>query len=147
MYPDARTQRQSRTGTIAARQQGLGLPAAIFVILILALIAVAVTELEQSGVQAKTYEIMSTRAFFAAESGAQAAVHRLFPPGGRPAACTANFFSANYAVAGLNGCSSAVSCREDVANGVSHYTLRSTGSCNAGSGVDEVRRLVEVRVK
>src|SRR5690606_21486983 len=111
MYPDARTQRQSRTGTIAARQQGLGLPAAIFVILILALIAVAVTELEQSGVQAKTYEIMSTRAFFAAESGAQAAVNRLLPPGGTPAACTANFFSANYTVAGLNGCSSAVSCR------------------------------------
>lgn len=126
-----------------AGQAGMGLPMALFVIVVLALIVAAVAEMERGGGEMTSLQIESQRAFFAAESGAQIALHQLLPPTGSGAACGANLYQHSFGTPGLAQCSVKVDCRADVAKGVTYYTLNSTGSC--GSGVDYAQREIEVR--
>jgi len=61
-----------------SRQQGAGLPIAIFIITVLALIVTSMAQQQESSGAAISQQILSQRAFYAAESGAQAAVTRRF---------------------------------------------------------------------
>ena len=56
------------------RQRGIGLPAAIFIIVLMAGIAVAINQLLSQNAQTFEEEINLTRAFYAAESGAGIAI-------------------------------------------------------------------------
>ncbi|MDG9670196.1 hypothetical protein ONV78_20835 [Hahella sp. CR1] len=125
------------------RQAGLGLPAALFVIVILGLLVVAITELERSTAEGVSMDILSTRAFYAAETGAQAALGRLFPAGGADNNCSVGFPDLNFTADGLTGCSASVVCLTDSAGGDDYFTLRSTGSC--GGGDETASRTIEVR--
>ena len=143
--------------TMALSQRGLGLPATLFVLVILGLLAVAITELEQSAAEGVSMSMLSTRAFYAAESGAQSGLARLFDfdtgdPNTvvNPTACIADF-SLTYTVAGLSGCTAAVTCslqRADMdADGSAEYffTIDSTGTCDFGD--TSAMRSVEVRAR
>ncbi|WP_148861650.1 hypothetical protein [Marinobacter fonticola] len=141
MFPD--TQRT------AHRQAGAGLPVALFVITVLALIVVGMGQLQQSSGQAVSLQIQSQRAFFAAESGAQVGVAQVLAGN----ACSAIQSPINFATPGLNGCEARVACQYATFQGDvdgdgsadSVYTLRSEGRC--GTGPDQAIRTIQVRVR
>lgn len=125
-------------------QQGFSLPIAVFILVILALLASVAVTLMNRGQQSVSQEILSTRAFYAAESAAQLALQRLFPLNGGAANCPATT-TLNFNTTGLNACQSSVSCSSLVAGSRTLYTLRSRASCNSGDLVTV--REIEVRAQ
>lgn len=128
-------------------QRGAGLPIAIFVITVLALVVFGMAQVQQGSGEAISLQIQSQRAFFAAESGAQVAVADVLYEGRAcPSAWTLTFTEE-----ALSNCSAQLSCTEEDASGVSGsggdtlYTLNSRGVC--GTGADAAERIVEVRVR
>ncbi len=134
----------SKTATLAfpAKPRGFGLPVAIFIITVMAFIAVAINELGEDNAQVIGANALSLRAFYAAESGANIALHRRFPPSDAALACTANFISNLTFDAGLSQCQADVSCSSFVSGGKTIYRFTSTGVC--GSGADQATRVVRV---
>lgn len=130
-----------------AKQQGAGLPLAIFVITVLSLLVSFMAQIQQGASEQLSLQIQSQRAFFAAESGAQAALNRLLPPDGSPgrSCATSPFHSVTLTAQGLAGCSVQVSCRLDLAESRNYYTLVSKGVC--GSGLEQASRSIEVRAQ
>lgn len=126
-------------------QRGIGVPAALFVITLLAILAVAINALVEQNAESYQEEISLTRAFYAAESGAGFALNSLFPPEEFPlynttAECAAGPREYSFTVEGLNACSASVTCSTDATvSGVVYYTIQSEGTC------DEVSRTVQVR--
>ena len=120
-------------------QSGFGLPMAVFIITVLAFIAVAINQMGENNAEITGVNVLSMRAFYAAESGANIALSLLFPPTGSASSCTAallNNFS--FPQAGLSQCRVTVDC---VLNS-SLYELTSTGSC--GSGSETATRIIQV---
>ncbi len=131
-----------------ARQRGVGLPAAIFVITLMASIAVAINLLVSQNAETFEEELRLTRAFYAAESGAGFAMNALFPPDEFPqydtnAICPDNAGSPRiyeFAAEGLTQCSAEVTCELDTTiDSLNYYTITSTGICG------DVSRTVQVR--
>lgn len=124
-------------------QRGAGLPIALFVITVLALLVFGMAQLQQSTGEAVSLQIQSQRAFFAAESGAQVRIGSIFEAidNGSAPSCPSPVTA--FGAPGLAGCSATFDCAFDSASGV--FTLASTGSC--GNGVDAATRTVEVRVR
>lgn len=123
-----------------SKQSGLGLPVAIFVITIMSMVAVAVNQLNEAASQTYSQNLLSTRSFYAAESGAQLRAQAVLSAA--PCSCGVN---ANYdfTVAGLNTCRAVTSCDEFIANGSTFCTITSVGSCDNTNA----QRTIEVRVK
>lgn len=126
-----------------AWQQGLGLPAAIFVITVLALLAVAINALLSDNAETFEEENNLTRAFYAAESGAGIAMNTVYPPEDYPGYATAECVVGpriyNFITDGLGNCSASVSCTPISIGTTTYATIESTGSC------DGVERTVQVR--
>jgi MSHA biogenesis protein MshP len=129
-------------------QAGVNLAAAIFVITLLALIAVAINALVSQNAQTYQEEINLTRAFYAAESGAGFGMNTIFPPEGfptygAPAECAAGPRVYTFTVPGLGGCSASVTCATKSPAGISDTfaTVTSVGSC------DGVERTVQVQTR
>lgn len=126
-------------------QRGIGIPAALFVITLLAIIAVAINALLAQNAENYQEEVSLTRAFYAAESGAGFALNSIFPPEEFPqynadAECAAGPREYAFTIAGLNECKASVSCSLDATvAGVEYYTIVSEGVC------DGVTRTVQVR--
>ncbi|PCJ23786.1 MAG: hypothetical protein COA96_11025 [SAR86 cluster bacterium] len=125
-----------------SRQLGIGLPAAIFIITVMAVIAVAVNQLVNQNAQSFEEELNFTRAFYAAESGAGFAMNGIYPPEEYSVyagtTCTAPV-TYNFAVSGLENCSAVVSCTEVIIGGTNYATIQSEGSCG------DVERTIQVR--
>lgn len=139
----ARAQRSNWSNSVK-RQAGLNLPAAIFVITLLALLAVAINALVNRGAQSYQEEINLTRAFYAAESGAGFGMNTIFPPEGfpgygAPAECAAGPRVYSFTVPGLNACTASVTCSTTPVGGVSYATVTSVGNC------DGIERTIQVR--
>ncbi|WP_404368108.1 hypothetical protein [Marinobacter sp.] len=130
-----------------ANQRGAGLPLALFIITVLALLVAGMAQLQESSAGAVSLQIQSQRAFFAAESGAQAGVAEVLSG----ASCGAVNSPKTFTVSGLNGCEALLDCSSVQADieGNSDletvFTLTSTGQC--GAGPDFAQRVVEVRVR
>jgi len=128
-----------------SKQNGIGLPAAIFVITLMAGIAVAINQLVSQNAQTFEETINLTRAFYAAESGAGFAMNTVFPPEAYPgyasgAECAAGPRVYNFTVDGINQCKATVSCGPPkVISGKSYATIESEGSCG------DVTRTIQVR--
>lgn len=130
MYPE-----RSHRG----RQRGLGLIAAIALLVFVALFAASALRTAQVSAESQGIQALGLRAFLAAESGSQIALNRIFPPAGGgscgPVAVDLTPF-------GMNGCSAAVSCAMVSHDGTGYYLLQSAGTCVAGA--EAVTRVVEV---
>ncbi|NKB33375.1 MAG: hypothetical protein GKR91_09780 [Pseudomonadales bacterium] len=129
-----------------SKQSGLGLPAAIFIITLLAFIAVAVNYLVNQSAQVYEEELDLTRAFYAAESGAGFAMNGIYPPEEYSAyagtTCTGTPGSPvtyNFSVDGVNNCTADVFCTPLTIGTRNYATIESTGSCG------DVERTVQVR--
>mgnify|MGYP001177026052 FL=1 len=136
---------------ITARQSGFGLPMAVFVITVLALVIAAMAQLQQSSSEGSSLQLQSQRAFYAAESGLQLSLNLLLPPDGSAGRSCASVplyahdFSSTNSLYGLSNCSVRVECQPVTVDSEVYFTLTSTGTC--GSGTDSAQRTTEVRVK
>jgi MSHA biogenesis protein MshP len=134
MFPDRSAIRE---------QRGAGLPIALFIITVLALLVAGMAQLQQAGSESVSLQIQSQRAFFAAESGAQLAVRQVLDAG----SCSAVSGSLTFPAAALTSCSAALACEASPNSvGASVFTITSTGRCGQGSP-DSAERIVEVRVR
>ena len=126
-------------------QAGIGLPAAIFVITLMAAIAVAINLMVGQNADTFAEEINLTRAFYAAESGAGIAMNTIFPPEGYPtyaappAECAAGPRVYTFTVDGLNQCTATVTCSSVNTGGKTYATIESVGKCG------DVIRTIQVR--
>jgi len=128
-------------------EQGFGLPMALFVITVLAVVIASMASMQNNSGQSGALQVQAHRAFYAAESGIEGALNVLLPPDGSPgrSCATAPFFETDFTVAGLRGCSTSVTCTQMTIGGEDLFTLRSQGFC--GSGLDAAARTLEVRAK
>ncbi len=128
-----------------AYQSGIGLPAAIFIITVLAALAVAINQLVGQNAQTFEEEANLTRAFYAAESGAGFAMNGVFPPEEYSTytnECNGTESSPityDFTVDGLAGCKAEVYCTNIVNGGNNYATIQSQGTCG------DVVRTVQIR--
>ena len=134
MYPEC----------VGKKQAGAGLPIAIFIVTVLSLIVLGISQLQESASKAISLQIQSQRAFFAAESGAQVVLADIMPDDkNTPVSCSSSSpVYIPFDSAGLGNCNASVSCSDDH-NPV--ITLESTGEC--GSGAELAARTIKVRVQ
>jgi MSHA biogenesis protein MshP len=125
-------------------QKGFSLPVAIFILVIMALIATAVVSIYSKSLSGVSQEVLSTRAFYAAESGAQHVLGQLFPLAGGVANCSASS-SLNFNTNGLNSCQVNMACSSVSINSEIFYDIVSTGTCSTGSVVSV--RQIQLRAK
>ena len=127
------------------KQTGAGLPIALFIITVLSLIVLGMSQLQESSGNAISLQIQSQRAFFAAESGAQAVIADLLKEADEGSISRQdNRYDIEFSGAnGLAGCEATVEYSSS-ANDVALVT--SYGVCGEG-GPDEARRTVEVRLR
>lgn len=128
------------------RQSGVSLPTAIFVITVMALLAVAINALVTQNARTNQEEINLTRALYAAESGAGFAMNTIFPPEGfpsygAPATCAAGPRVYSFSVPGLNQCQASVTCSSKLVGSDNFATITSVGSC------DNIERTIQVRTQ
>jgi len=139
MYPKKPLFKPRKLRGSGAGERGIGLAAAVFLVLVVALLVVAIVRSVQTSGEAFARDVLSHRAFLAAESGVQLALNRLFPPLGSGACADRSY---DLAGVGLPGCRALVACRsESVAAGTT-YTLESAGRCDVGAMAAERTILV-----
>ncbi len=141
-------------------QRGFSLPVAVFVIVIMALLAVGIVQLSSRSNISATQEELANRAFYAAESGASWAMSRLFfntlGPATRAysdAGCDGLGGPPVFATQGLATCTVSLSCScPGLANCAAqaigltnYYRITSTGIC--GTGQVQGIRTIEIGAK
>lgn len=124
----------------ATRQRGLGLATALFVITVMALLAVVIFQLVGNNAQTTEEEILLARALNAAEAGVQFGLNEVFPPNPMEASsCAASTPYTFTNGAGLRQCTATVLCSSVTVNAQTVYTVESTGTCGAVSRTVQVR--------
>ncbi|TDT36991.1 MSHA biogenesis protein MshP [Halospina denitrificans] len=118
-------------------QRGVGLPLAIFLITVMALIVATIAQLQQTTGEMEGLDIQSGRAYYAAESGAQLGM--TFQDEGEGCGFSQQTF--NGFQQGIEGCEATVTCQE-LGGADPMFEIESVGEC--GSGQDRARRTVEV---
>lgn len=132
------------------KQAGIGLPAAIFVITAMVVIAAAVNLLVSQNAQTFQEDVNLARSFYAAESGAGFAMNRIFAPEDYPTYPTGTsgattqkcaYTDATYDLIadGINQCTATVDCTLVTISGTNYATIESEGSCG------DVERTIQVR--
>ncbi len=127
------------------KQKGLGLPSALFLILVMVMIVAAINQLNEISAAAFGREWLSMSAFYAAESGAQTAAVYALNNVQNPTmpACNASFIS-GLSPSGFSACSLNVTCSSQVVDAKTYYTFTSTATC--GTGIDAATRIVQIRL-
>jgi MSHA biogenesis protein MshP len=141
-YPLSRNDTQS---AMANRQGGSALIMAIFVITVMFLLASALINIVSDGDDSFNQEVWGTRALATANSGADAALARLFPLAGGVATCAANSTWTPPTSVSFSGCSVTLRCTAYVAGTETQYRITSAAVCS--SGPMRVRRQVEVEAR
>ena len=126
-------------------QKGLGLPSALFLIVIMVLIVASINQINELSAEAYGREWLSQRAFYAAESGAQIAATHILNTSEPSPACNNSFISnLSLATPGLSTCIVNVECSSLVVSSETFLTLTSNGAC--GTGPDQASRIIQVRL-
>ncbi len=135
---------------IQNNQNGSALVLAIFIIVVMTLLGSALVRMVSSNAETIAYEVIGTRAYQAAQAGAQRKMSELFPLAPVSGVCADNVNPYDFsAIEGLENCKAEeVTCTQDPAtavNGVSYYTVTSRGECNV-AGVTTSRR-IEIKAR
>ncbi len=129
-----------------AKQRGVGLPATIFLIVIIALIVLALSDINKKSGLGFGQDFYSMKAFYAAESGAQVALNRVFVGAQSCSNALADIDFDDSAVnPGLDQCDTVLNCRQDIVEGITYYTFNSIATC--GTGFEQAQRSIEVRAR
>lgn len=126
------------------KQKGLGLATALFVITVMALLAVVIAQLVANNAETTQEEVELVRSFYTAESGVQFGMNELFPPDGSAGADCAADFPIDYSGfvdGGLTNCDAHVQCDSVTVSSTEYFTITSTGTCN------DVDRTIQVRAQ
>jgi len=131
------------------QQRGSALVIAIFVIVVMLVLASALLRMGNNADEDVNLEVWSLRAFAAANSGADAALAPLFPVVGvnsrgcgvlrkigTPKEDTETHIEVIWTrpdVTGFHGCTVGLSCTRQSADGVTQYVVRSTAVCETGN--------------
>ncbi|RUO66115.1 MSHA biogenesis protein MshP [Pseudidiomarina planktonica] len=136
------------------KQRGSALTIAIFVIVVMGLLGIAIIRLLGGSSAGVIAEVSGSRALAAANAGVDLYLTELFPldetapydAGANPSACpgtslggSAEFtqdFASHTQTTGLQNCEVEVQCRQlDLGNGQTHFRLEATGICTVGGDV------------
>lgn len=126
------------------QQRGISLIMSMFILVVMSLLGAAMINIMAGGGDSVAREVISTRALFAAESGAQRMLNNIFVRDGtvNPDNC----FSQPLVFSGLEGCAAVeVDCSYVIVNNINFYSISSTGSC--GPVAEPAVRVVEVQAK
>lgn len=113
------------------KQQGSALVMTVFIIVVMALLATAITRNISASSDQNIYEVLGTRALFAAETGNELALATLFPVDGSASVCQAvsfRYFDLATQV-GLQNCVVSTSCQTQVIENSDYTVIVSTGVC------------------
>lgn len=114
--------------------RGFSLPLALFILVVLGLLAAVLYRTIAIGNLSVAQEALSARAFLAADSGAQAGMMRVFPINGAVSVCTGGAgINQTLTGTGFNNCTVNLVCSSQTVNSDIHYTLTSTAICTAGN--------------
>lgn len=132
-------------------QRGFLLPLALFILVVMGVLALTISRTSTQTQTSSIQELTNIQAFYAAESGAQRGMQRLFLDTTTPlitrtavnARC-ANWSQTFTNINGLNACSAQVSCLFTIDNDDirSFYTVTSVGRC--GPNQYRAERTIEV---
>lgn len=135
------------------KQRGSALTIAIFVIVVMGLLGIAIIRLLGGSTQGVIAEVSGSRALAAANAGIELYLTELFPldttapydAGANPLVCPATSlggsaeFTQNFAshteTTGLQNCQVEVQCRQLDLDEGTHFRLESTGICTIGDAV------------
>ncbi|PTA49131.1 MSHA biogenesis protein MshP [Shewanella morhuae] len=131
--------------SLPAQQRGSALIIGVFVITVMFLLASALINIVQDSDTALTQEVWGTRAFAAANSGADAALAQLFPLNGSVGICLATSTWNPPNVTGFHACSVTLTCTAYAVDAVTQYRINSKAICE--SGETRVSRQVEVEAR
>ena len=128
-------------------QRGSALVIAVFVIVVMLALALSMARLLSSSAESVVYEVQGNRSLFAAQSGLELALPKLFPLGATAAtACPANISNpVSFSDAALNGCSVTVSCTAYPPTQPEVFRLSSRSECIANEFTTSRSVQVEVR--
>ncbi|OAN16521.1 hypothetical protein A3K86_10135 [Photobacterium jeanii] len=131
------------------KQQGSTLVIVLFVLTAMAVMAVGMVKLNWSQSDTTAKEVLSTRAWFAANSGNEVGLAKLFPLGDEVKAVgckTAFGATEKLSLNMIAGCSIQVTCDEyKVSGAMTTYQLTSMATC--GSNKNQVSRIQETWAK
>jgi len=129
------------------QQQGSALVIAIFIIVVMTLLGTTLVRMISSTAETIAYEVIGTRAYQAAQAGAQRKMSELFPLLPSVGVCSSGVTFDFSTIEGLENCRAlAVQCTNDATvDGVSYYTVTSTGQCDV-AGVLTSRK-IEIKAK
>lgn len=119
-------------------QRGFLIPLALVIIVGLSALALALGKVASIAGTSAIQEGISAQAFYAAESGAQFGMNRLFFPDDARATVDANCLTfplvRSFSITGLNGCDVVVTCTPttDTENLTSFFVLNSSATCSSG---------------
>lgn len=118
------------------KQGGSALAIAVFIIVVMSLLATGISKSISSSEEQTVYEVFGTRALLAAESANEMALSQIFPLTGS-GVCTASqntYFNQN----GLLNCVATTTCssRDPDLVGTTYYQVISTGICKANLNND-----------
>jgi len=134
-----------------SKQQGSALIVAIFVITVMAVMATALMKINWSQSDTTTREVLGTRAWFAANSGIEWGLNRLFPidDGSTVQVCDSDAQFLPVSADKFHHCRASVTCEAITvatsAGSAMHYKLESTGTC--GTGKNKMVRVQEAWAK
>lgn len=119
--------------------RGFGLVTAIFVLVVLAGLGIALVSLQTTQSKAGALDVQATRAYFAARSGLEWPLWRSLRVPAAPLACANNTYSFKLPATTLNSFTVTVVCTSTtilLANGISTITTNTLTStaCNAPDG-------------
>ena len=129
------------------KQAGSVLVIAIFIIVVMSILGSALVRMNSSNAETIAYEVIGTRAYQAAQSGAQFKLRDVFPLSVE-STCENNIEEYDFStIEGLNSCEAVnVTCSEDtIVNGITYYTISSTGQCKV-AGVLTSRK-IEIKAR
>ncbi len=112
-------------------EKGSALVMVIFVMVVLALLLAALAYINAQSNQNTALQIASTRAYWAAQSGAEWGVWQ--GENGSCAPSTPLTYSSYSPNAGLAGCQATVACLSSSTSSAFYYQINSTGVCTAGN--------------
>lgn len=125
--------------SISLRQEGSALVIDIFVITVMFLMATALLNVLEDADEQVNIEVWGTRAFAAANSGADRALAELLPLDNTAAVCTNvtslwNIGLENPTLVGFHQCSIVLTCDDsNTIGGVTLYRISSTATCQTGN--------------
>jgi MSHA biogenesis protein MshP len=133
---------------VTAKQKGSAIVIAIFVIVVMALLGAGLLKILSSSAESVAYEVIGTRAYAAAQTGAQWQLLEVFPHDtGTRTACKGSIVEPDFSnVEGLKGCYATVTCDDGgVFDGITYYIIESKGQCSVGSVITSRTVKLEAR--